>query len=110
MENLETVKKTWTGVKETSVDMLRSEYLVTGKECFLAGICLVLIGMVIGLLCAPYTHGVNVTLGSHNGCNNGNNSANNSNGDTEKLADKVCEKHTEDDACGCRKKKNRKAK
>ncbi|MBO5210228.1 MAG: hypothetical protein J6B68_12950 [Lachnospiraceae bacterium] len=84
MENLETVKKTWAEVKETSADMLKGEYLVTGKECFLAGVCLVLLGMVIGLLCAPFTHGFNFTFGSHNGSNNGNHSANNNNGDKDK--------------------------
>lgn len=92
MEKLETVKQTWADVKETSADMLKSEFLVTGKECFLAGMCLVLLGMVIGMFCAPFTHGVNVTLGSHNGSNNGNHSANNNNGDAEALADKSCKK------------------
>lgn len=84
MENLETVKKTWTEVKETTADMLRNKYLITGRECFLAGVCLVLLGMVIGLICAPFTHGVNFTIRSHNGSNNGNHSANNSKEDKEK--------------------------
>lgn len=70
MENL---KETWNKVKETSTDFLESEFFITGKECFLAGICLVLLGTVIGLVCAPLTRGVNITLWSHNGNNNGNN-------------------------------------
>lgn len=79
MENL---RRTWNEVKETTTTFLKSEFVTTGKECFLAGICLVLFGTVIGLVCAPLTQGINITLWSHNGNNNGSNNANNQNGST----------------------------
>ena len=45
---------------------------MTGLNFFLLTAVLVLAGICIGLLTAPFTHGI--SIGSHNGCNNGNNS------------------------------------
>ena len=66
-----------TELKEMTGDFMRDEITITkldfcliGAICFLAGIC-------IGLLTAPFTHGI--SIGSHNGCNNGNNNGHNEN-------------------------------
>ncbi|MDE7247510.1 MAG: hypothetical protein K2N43_06455 [Lachnospiraceae bacterium] len=63
--------------KEKALDTISGEVTLTkldfcliGAICFLAGIC-------IGLLTAPFTHGI--SIGSHNGCNNGNNNGHNEN-------------------------------
>ncbi|MDD6811442.1 MAG: hypothetical protein PUD93_06220 [Lachnospiraceae bacterium] len=89
MENLRT---TWNEVKETTTTFFKREFVTTGKECFLAGICLVLFGTVIGLVCAPLTRGINITLWSHNGNNNGNNQ-NGSTSDKQEDAEEISKHH-----------------
>ncbi|MCH5255359.1 MAG: hypothetical protein J1F41_10580 [Lachnospiraceae bacterium] len=64
------------------------EIRISKNEFLAAGIILLLAGVAIGLLLAPLTHGVNVSLISHNGSNNGNNSANNNNNTDEETAEK----------------------
>ncbi len=71
------LKERAAALKEMTSDYMRDEITFTkldfcliGAICFLAGIC-------IGLLTAPFTHGI--SIGSHNGCNNGNNNGHNEN-------------------------------
>lgn len=64
------------------------EIRISKNEFLAAGIILLLAGVAIGLLLAPLTHGVNVSLISHNGSNNGNNSANNNNNIDEDTEEK----------------------
>ncbi len=48
------------------------EKTVTKKELFLMLAACTLSGIVIGLLTAPFTHGIRVSCGNNNGNNNGN--------------------------------------
>lgn len=45
---------------------------MTKKELFLMLAACTLSGIVIGLLTAPFTHGIRVSCGNNNGNNNGN--------------------------------------
>ena len=74
---------------EKATEKLFCDEIKIGKNEFLiAGVILILAGVAIGLLLAPLTHGVNVSLISHNGSNNGNNSANNNNNTDEETSEK----------------------
>lgn len=77
-------KKAIAEAKKASEKLFIGEITVGKKECWLVGIILLLTGIAIGLINAPLTHGINVSLFSHNGCNNGNNSP------VGKDADKLC--------------------
>lgn len=61
-----------TELKEKVTTLMEREVKLTGLNFFLLTAVLVLAGICIGLLNAPFTHGI--SIGSHNGCNNGNNS------------------------------------
>ena len=61
-----------TELKEKATTLMEREVKMTGLNFFLLTAVLVLAGICIGLLTAPFTHGI--SIGSHNGCNNGNNS------------------------------------
>ena len=50
-------------VMEENLTLSKIQHQVLGSVFLLAGICL-------GLLAAPFTHGI--AIGSHNGCNSGN--------------------------------------
>lgn len=67
------LKKALAEIKKASEKLFQGEITVSKKECWLAGIILVLTGIAVGLVNAPLTHGVNISLLSHNGCNNVNN-------------------------------------
>lgn len=82
------VKKTMTEIKKSAEKLFQGEITISKKECWLIGIILVLAGITIGLLNAPLTHGVNLSLFSHNWSNNGNNNGNGSSADME--VDKLC--------------------
>lgn len=74
------LKKTLSEVKTSSEKLFQGEITISKRECWLIGLVLVLSGITIGLLKAPLTHGVTLTIGSNNGNNNGNNSANGNDG------------------------------
>lgn len=64
-------------LKEMTGDFMRDEITFTKLDFCLLGAVLLLAGICIGLLTAPFTHGI--SIGSHNGCNNGNNNGHNEN-------------------------------
>lgn len=89
------LKKTLAEMKTSSKKMFQGEITISKKECWLIGLVLVLSGITIGLLKAPLTHGVTLTIGSNNGNNNGNNSANGNDGCgtsdmAENVVDELC--------------------
>ena len=59
-----------TKLKEKAADLVKDEITLTGLDfCLIALICL-FAGICIGLLSAPFTHGI--CMWSNNGNNNGN--------------------------------------
>ena len=71
------LKERATELKEMTGDFMRDEITFTKLDFCLLGAVLLLAGICIGLLTAPFTHGI--SIGSHNGCNNGNNNGHNEN-------------------------------
>lgn len=71
------LKERATELKEMTGDYMRDEITFTKLDFCLLGAVLFLAGVCIGLLTAPFTHGI--SIGSHNGCNNGNNNGHNEN-------------------------------
>lgn len=65
---------TFTELKERTCKALEGEVTFSKLDFFLLGAILLLAGICLGLLTAPFTHGV--SIGSHNGSNNGNYSGN----------------------------------
>ena len=65
---------TITEVKQKAVDLTKGELTLTRVDFILIGAILLLVGICIGLLTAPFTHGI--SLFSNNGNNNGNNCGN----------------------------------
>ena len=70
---------TFTELKERTCKTLEGEVTLSKVNFCLLGAVLFLAGICLGLLAAPFTHGI--SIGSHNGCNNGNNNGNNSGND-----------------------------
>ncbi|MBD5457509.1 MAG: hypothetical protein HDR27_02925 [Lachnospiraceae bacterium] len=105
------LKKTLAEMKTSSEKLFQGEITISKKECWLIGLVLVLSGITIGLLKAPLTHGITLTIGSNNGNNNGNNSANDNNGcgtsdmaenAVEELCKPITEKKEDKKKCGKR--------
>ena len=69
------LKEKTTQLKEKTTDFMSGELTLTKLDFFLIGAICLLAGICIGLLSAPYTHGV--TIASNNGNNNGNNCGSN---------------------------------
>lgn len=67
---------TFTELKERTCKVLEGEVTFSKLDFFLLGAVLLLAGICLGLLTAPFTHGI--SLFSNNGCNNGNNNGNGS--------------------------------
>ena len=82
-------------MKEKVMEILAGDVTITKKELLLAVTGYTLLGVVIGLIAAPFTHGV--TIGCHNGNNNGNDATNhiydNEETDEETQCVGVCECH-----------------
>lgn len=109
------VKKAVAEVKKSAEKLFQGEITIGKKECWLIGIILLLAGITIGLLNAPLTHGVNLSLFSNNWSNNGNSSGNNNSAGMN--VDELCkpivkkdenEKEEMNDSkssCKCKKKK-----
>lgn len=72
------VRKALAEMKKNAERMFQGEITIDKKDCWLIGIILLLTGIAIGLINAPLTHGVNISIASNNGngsgCNNGNGS------------------------------------
>ena len=69
------LRKIWAEVKKSSEKFFEGEITIGKKECWLFGAIFVLVGIAIGFINAPLTHGINITIGSNNqgnGCHNGN--------------------------------------
>lgn len=69
------MKKTLTELRKASVQLFEGELTISKRECWMMGAILVLTGIAIGLINAPLTHGVNISLCSNNGSGNGNNNS-----------------------------------
>ena len=63
-----------TQLKEKTTELMNGEITLTALDFCLIGAIMLLAGVCIGLLTAPFTHGI--SLCSNNGNNNGNNSGN----------------------------------
>lgn len=72
-----TLKEKTTQLKEKTAELMSGEIILTKLDFFLIGAICLLAGICIGLLTAPFTHGI--TIGSNNGNNNGNNNGQNGN-------------------------------
>ncbi|MCM1263135.1 MAG: hypothetical protein NC313_10480 [Butyrivibrio sp.] len=70
------VKKTAAELKKASVKLFQGEITVSKRECWLVGIILLLTGIAVGLINAPLTHGINISMFSNNGNNSGNGNGN----------------------------------
>ena len=63
------LKEKTTQLKEKTADFMIGELTLTKLDFILIGAICLLAGICIGLLTAPFTHGI--TIGSNNGNNNG---------------------------------------
>ncbi len=83
--------------------MFQGEVTITKRDGWLIGTILVLTGIAVGLINAPLTHGINISIASNNGNNSGHNSSNNrgSYSDTGAVDGKA------EDACGSLPKKEK---
>ncbi|MCM1251466.1 MAG: hypothetical protein NC321_01475 [Clostridium sp.] len=69
------LRKIWAEVKKSSEKFFEGDVILSKRECWLIGAILVLVGVAVGLIHAPLTHGINITIGSNNtdnGSRNGN--------------------------------------
>lgn len=96
-------KKAVTEIKNASVKLFQGEITIGKKECWFIGIILLLAGITIGLLNAPLTHGVKLSLFSNNWSNNGNSSGNNNSAGME--VDELCKPNSKKKKlCECSRK------
>ena len=95
---MENVKTTLTEVKESTRQLLGKRMELSGGQWILVGAVLFMAGMTIGMLIAPVTRGIQVSLLSNNGNNSGSNNGNNSNGNQATLVneDKEEDKNKKD--------------
>ena len=77
------LKKTLAEAKKASEKLFQGEITISKRDCWLIGAILVLTGIAVGLVNAPLTHGVNISLCSNNGNNNGNGSGNGNGADQD---------------------------
>lgn len=64
------LKEKTTELREKAADLMSGELTFTKLDFCLVGLVCLFAGIVIGLLTAPWTHGV--SIGSNNGNNSGN--------------------------------------
>ena len=64
-----------TELKEKTADLINGEITLTVLDFCLIGVIMLLAGICIGLLIAPFTHGISIC--SNNGNNSGNSSSRN---------------------------------
>ncbi len=97
------IRKVLTELKKASEKMFQGEVTITKRDGWLIGTILVLTGIAVGLINAPLTHGINISIASNNGNNSGHNSSNNrgSYSDTGAVDGKA------EDACGSLPKKEK---
>lgn len=74
-----------TELKGKTVDFMQGGLTLTKLDFFLIGAVCLLAGICIGLLAAPFTHGVSIA--SNNGNNNGNNCGSNNGGGCSNLGE-----------------------
>ena len=104
---MKNVKATLTEVKESTRQLLSKRVELNGGQWILVGAVLFMAGMTIGMLIAPITRGVQVSLFANNGNYSGNNNGNNGTGNQAAIVDRDGEgvKNKKDSK---NKKKNRK--
>lgn len=97
---MENVKAKLTEVKESTRQFLGKRLEFSGGEWILVGAVLFMAGMMTGMLIAPITRGIQVSLFSNNGNNSGSNNGNNSNGNQATLVneDKEEDKNKKDNS------------
>lgn len=91
------VRKVLAEMKKNAERMFQGEITIYKKDGWLIGAILLLTGIAIGLINAPLTHWIHISIASNNGngsgCNNGNGSAFDNAGDkTGKLCKPNAEK------------------
>lgn len=64
------VKKALAEVKKESEKFFQGELTISKRDCWLIGAILVLLGVAIGFINAPLTHGININIGSGNASGN----------------------------------------
>lgn len=57
-------------LKEKKEQLFDGELTITKADLWIMGALLFVLGVLYGLMKAPWTHGVNMTIGSNNGNNN----------------------------------------
>ena len=98
------IRKVLTELKKASEKMFQGEVTITKRDGWLIGTILVLTGIAVGLINAPLTHGINISIMSNNG-NNGNNSGHNSSNNHGSYSDTGAVDGKAEDACGSLPKK-----
>lgn len=90
------VRKALAEIKKNAERMFQGEITINKKDGWLIGIILLLTGIAIGLINAPLTHGINISIASNNGngsgCNNGNGSTLENSSD---ITGELCKQNTE---------------
>lgn len=73
------IKRVLAEMKKSAERMFQGEITIDKKDGWLIGLILLLTGIAIGLINAPLTHGIHISIASNNGngsgCNNGNGSS-----------------------------------
>lgn len=64
------VKKALAEVKKESEKFFQGELTISKRDCWLIGAILVLLGVAIGFINAPLTHGININIASGNASGN----------------------------------------
>lgn len=107
---MENVKATLTEVKESTRQLLGKRVELYGGHWVLVGAVLFMAGIIIGMLIAPITRGIQISLFANNGNNSGNNNGNNGTGNRVTFADgdEKDDKNKEDSKNKKNKKENRK--
>lgn len=64
-------------IRKASGQLFQGEITISKRECWLIAAILLLAGIALGLIHAPLTHGVSLSIASNNGSNNNDNNNNN---------------------------------
>lgn len=63
--------------KEKAIDAVSGDFTLTKLDFCLIGVICFLAGICIGMIAAPFTHGIKIGIGSYNGSNNTGNGCHN---------------------------------
>lgn len=84
------VKKALAEVKKESEKFFQGELTISKRDCWLIGAILVLLGVAIGFINAPLTHGININIASGNASGNRTGMAAKEDGDEEVEENALC--------------------